>query len=135
MTKEQTDRYHARYRDGYYVVFDTTTGEVVPPDSGHYKKYRDGYLWDYAAASEADRLNRAGDARRARPPADGGAATKAKLVERDNGYFEVWQKPDGSRVRVYTEDQQWSLRTPGYRERMHDRTRARLEAETQEEEA
>jgi hypothetical protein len=55
-----TERYCAQYREGYYVVVDTTTGLVVPPDPGHYKKYRDGYLWANAAASEAHRLNEAG---------------------------------------------------------------------------
>lgn len=50
-------RYQARYRDGYYVVIDTTTGQVVPSPRGHYKKYRDGYLWDYAAMGEAKTLN------------------------------------------------------------------------------
>jgi hypothetical protein len=50
-------RYQARYREGYYVVIDTATGAVVPPDSGHYKRYKDGYLWDYAAAYAARALN------------------------------------------------------------------------------
>jgi hypothetical protein len=50
-------RYVSRYRDGYYVVIDTTTGNVVPSPPNHYKKYRDGYLWDYAAFYEAQRLN------------------------------------------------------------------------------
>lgn len=52
-----SERYAARYRDGYYVVIDTATGDVVPSDPGHYKRHRDGYLWDNAAASEARRLN------------------------------------------------------------------------------
>jgi hypothetical protein len=51
------NRYVARYQNGYYVVVDTATGRVVPPDAGHYKRHRDGYLWDYAAAFEAERLN------------------------------------------------------------------------------
>ena len=51
------ERYAARYRDGYYVVIDTETGDVVPPEPGHYKKHRDGYLWDYAAAYAAAGLN------------------------------------------------------------------------------
>jgi hypothetical protein len=51
-------RYQGRYRDGYYVVIDTDTGRVVPPDPGHYKKHRDGYLWAYAAAYAADDLNK-----------------------------------------------------------------------------
>lgn len=50
-------RYIARYNDGYYVVIDTATGNVVPSDPGHYKRHKDGYLWDSAAVSEADRLN------------------------------------------------------------------------------
>lgn len=50
-------RYQARYRNGYWVVIDTTTGETVPPPSGHYKAHRDGYHWDYAAGYEALRLN------------------------------------------------------------------------------
>lgn len=57
MTTTTPERYQARYRDGYYVVVDTATGDVVPPDPGHYKKYKDGYLWDYAAASVAHDLN------------------------------------------------------------------------------
>ena len=51
------DRYVARYQDGYYVVIDTETGETVPPPQGHYKAYKDGYLWDYAAAYAAQDLN------------------------------------------------------------------------------
>jgi hypothetical protein len=54
---EDEPRYVARYRDGYYVVIDTHTGDVVPPDPGHYKKHRDGYLWDYAAGYAARDLN------------------------------------------------------------------------------
>jgi hypothetical protein len=50
-------RYRPIYRDGYYVVIDTTTGSVVPSPADHYKKYRDGYLWDYAAYSAAQELN------------------------------------------------------------------------------
>lgn len=50
-------RYQARYRDGYYVVIDTQTGEVVPSDAEHYKRHRDGYLWDYAAVYAARDLN------------------------------------------------------------------------------
>ncbi len=50
-----TELYEAHYRDGYYV--DTATGRVIPPDPGHYKKHRDGYLWADAAVSEAERLN------------------------------------------------------------------------------
>ena len=55
MTTEQ--KFYATYRDGYYVVMDRDSGKVVRSDPGHYKRYRDGYLWDYAAVSEADRLN------------------------------------------------------------------------------
>jgi hypothetical protein len=58
------ERFQARYRNGYYVVIDTQTGEVVPPDPGNYSLYRDptgaapdGYLWDYAAAYAARDLN------------------------------------------------------------------------------
>lgn len=51
------ERYEAWYQDGYYVVIDTTTGKVVPSPKGHYKKYRDGYLWDYAAVYAARDLN------------------------------------------------------------------------------
>lgn len=54
-----TARYQAQYRDGYYIVVDTETGQTVPPDPEHYKIYRDGYLWDYAAASAARDLNAA----------------------------------------------------------------------------
>ena len=56
-TSADAPRFKARYRDGYYVVVDTTTGEVVPPEPGHYKRHRDGYLWDYAAAYAAEALN------------------------------------------------------------------------------
>jgi hypothetical protein len=55
----QPDRYQARYRDGYYVVIDTTTGDVVPPEPNHYKRHEDGYLWDYAAVFAARDLNAA----------------------------------------------------------------------------
>lgn len=56
-------RYAAMYRDGYFVVVDTTTGAVVPPAAGHYKAHRDGYLWYDAAVSEAHRLNEEARAR------------------------------------------------------------------------
>jgi hypothetical protein len=53
--------------------------------------------------------------------------TTAKLITRDNGYFEVWQKPDGTEVRVTTEYVQWRLRHErGYRAVFHAETKARL---------
>lgn len=50
-------RYEARYRAGYYVVIDTESGAVVPAPRKHYKRYKDGYLWDYAAAIMARDMN------------------------------------------------------------------------------
>lgn len=57
MQEASAERFHAQYRDGYYVVVDTATGAVVPPEPGHYKRYRDGYLWDSAAFFAARDLN------------------------------------------------------------------------------
>lgn len=57
MMTTDNERYQARYRDGYYVVRDMWTGAIVPPEPGHYKRYRDGYLWDYAAGYAARDLN------------------------------------------------------------------------------
>jgi hypothetical protein len=56
-TRTSDPRYVAKYKDGYWVVIDTATGEVVPAPAGHYKRHKDGYLWDYAAALEAAALN------------------------------------------------------------------------------
>lgn len=53
----QYRRFQARYREGYYVVIDTQTGTVVPPDPGHYKRHKDGYLWAYAARYAAQALS------------------------------------------------------------------------------
>lgn len=53
----KTEQFRAEYRNGYYVVVDTETGATVSPPPGHYKAYRDGYLWDYAAAFAARDLN------------------------------------------------------------------------------
>ena len=58
MTNTDTEpRYVARYHEGYWRVIDRETGKVVPPPSGHYKRHKDGYLWDYAAAFAAADLN------------------------------------------------------------------------------
>lgn len=63
-SKPRYQRYQARYRDGYYVVVDAETGSVVPPPAGHYKQYRDGYLWNNAATLMANQYNAEGvDAR------------------------------------------------------------------------
>ena len=52
---------------------------------------------------------------------------KAKIAEKDNGYFMVWELPCGHRVRVTTEYLQWSLRyTRGARTAFHAQTRERL---------
>jgi hypothetical protein len=51
---------------------------------------------------------------------------QAKLIHADNGYFEIWERPNGVQVRVNTEDQQLSLRRPGARARFHQVTRERL---------
>lgn len=52
----------------------------------------------------------------------------AKRIQADNGYFEVWETPDGKRVRVNTEDRQMALRRPGARARFTQQTRDRLSA-------
>jgi hypothetical protein len=54
------------------------------------------------------------------------AAMSAKCVQKDNGYFEVWRKPDGSLVRFCTEDRQLSLKRPGARAAFAQATRERL---------
>jgi len=50
----------------------------------------------------------------------------AKIIQQDNGYFEIWEKPDGTRVRVSTEDRQIALKNPSAREKFHAATRERL---------
>lgn len=53
-----------------------------------------------------------------------------KLKAKDNGYFEVWEKPDGEIVRVYTEDRQFEFRSiSGAKTRFHDGVRVRLSEE------
>jgi hypothetical protein len=52
-----TERYYAKYQEGYYVVVDSKTGTVIPPDPKHPQRYRDGLLFDYAAAHIAHLYN------------------------------------------------------------------------------
>ena len=55
--------------------------------------------------------------------------TKAKIVQKDNGYFEIWEKPDGDKVRINTEQYQYSFRyEAGARTAFHQKTRERLSA-------
>lgn len=51
---------------------------------------------------------------------------QARRVRRDNGYFEVWERPDGTLVRVSTEGLQIHLRNPVARRAFTEGTRARL---------
>ena len=54
-------------------------------------------------------------------------SAKAKIIVRDNGYFQIWQKPDGARVRVSTENTQYARRyRRGERARLDAITRERL---------
>lgn len=52
----------------------------------------------------------------------------ARLVTADNGYFEVWERPDGTRVRICTE--YGEVDTAGGRTRFHAKVRARLSGAT-----
>lgn len=57
-----------------------------------------------------------------------GTAGRAVRVARDNGYFEVWRRPDGTHVRVPTEHLELWLRQPGNRAAFTAETKRNLEA-------
>jgi len=52
-----------------------------------------------------------------------------KIVKKDNGYFEIWEKPNGEQVRVTTEYLQYSFRSNrDARRKFHNDVRERLSA-------
>lgn len=59
--------------------------------------------------------------------------TTAKLVQSDNGYFEIWEKPNGERVRVNTEDMQYAFASRrDARAKFHQSVVERFERESDE---